>query len=593
VTRTTPEYRAAMRDLARGAGAAAVIGLFLNVLHLSLPLYTIQIYDRVISSGNLDTLAALTLLVSILLGFQAVLDVLRSRLFNILGARTAARLGQPVLEAAVETTLRQGPGTAAGAMRDLGDLRSFIAGGAIALPIDLAVTPLFLLVLFLLHPLYGLIGLIGALLLAVAAIATEFLAREPVAAANAAAGSVHSETAAAIRNAEVITAMGMLPVIAGRWRRSQGEALASMESGRAVAKALTAAARMVRVGLQIAIVCAGATLVIGREASPGTIIASAVISARLLQPYEHLIDGWRQWLDAFAALGRTRELLARGATTRSRNPVALSNAVLVADRVSYVPQGQDVPLLRNISFRAEAGELLGIVGPSGAGKSTMARLVVGLWQPSTGGVFLDGQSTFTHERGSFGAAVGYLPQDPMLFEGKVRENIARFREADMADVVAAARMAGVHDLIGRLPNGYETDLVGGGARLSGGQRQRIALARALFGDPKLIVLDEPNSSLDAEGEAALISAVDAARARGAVVLVVAQRMSILNRADRLMVMKDGVMTQMGDRAEVLATLAPRRPAGGCTPASTPPSSPMACSWPRASARPWRASRAAS
>lgn len=556
--KTTPEYRAALRDLGRGTAAAGVIGLFLNVLHLSMPLYSIQIYDRVISSGSLDTLVALTLLVGILLCFQAVLDVLRSRIFTILGARAAARLGGPVLEAAVETTLRQGPGSAAGAMRDLGDLRTFIAGGAIAMPIDLAVSPLFLFVLFMLHPVYGLIGLVGCALLALAAVATELLARRPVAAANAAAGKVQTETAAAIRSAEVITAMGMLPVIATRWRRSQAEALASMESGKAVSKSLTAAARMVRVGLQIAVICAGAALVIGREASAGTILASAVISGRLLQPYEQLIDGWRQWLDAFAAMGRTRDLLARGASTRSRTPVTVSNAVLVADRVNYIPQGQDTPLLRNISFRAEAGELVGVVGPSGAGKSTLARLVVGLWQPTAGGIFLDGQSTFGHERGSFGDAVGYLPQDPMLFDGRVRENIARFRTADMADVVAAARLAGVHELIGRLPQGYETDLVGGGARLSGGQRQRIALARALFGEPKLIVLDEPNSSLDAEGEAALISAMEAARNRGAVVLVVAQRMSILNRADRLIVLKDGVMTQMGDRADVLATLSPRR-----------------------------------
>jgi ATP-binding cassette subfamily C protein len=241
--------------------------------------------------------------------------------------------------------------------------------------------------------------------------------------------------------------------------------------------------------------------------------------------------------------------------------MAVERAVLVADHVSFVPPGSDRPLLRNVTFRVEVGELLGVVGPSGAGKSTLARLAVGLWAPTQGGIFLDGQSTFAHERGSFGRAVGYLPQDPALFDGKVRENIARFRDAEMADVIAAARMAGVHELIGRLPQGYETRLTDGGARLSGGQRQRIALARALFGDPKLLVLDEPNSALDAEGEAALIAAIEQARARGAAVLVVAQRMSILNRADRLLVLKEGVMTQVGDRADVLAALAPRRAEG--------------------------------
>ena len=253
-------------------------------------------------------------------------------------------------------------------------------------------------------------------------------------------------------------------------------------------------------------------------------------------------------------------MLTGGATTRSRVPVKVEKARLTVDRMSFIPPGQTAPLLRNVSFQIEGGELLGVVGPSGAGKSTLARLVVGLWAPSAGGIFLDGQSTYAHERASFGEAVGYLPQDPLLLDGKVRENIARFRDADMADVVAAARLAGVHDLIGRLPQGYETHLADGGARLSGGQRQRLALARALFGDPRLIVLDEPNASLDADGEAALIEAIEIARARGAAVLVVAQRMSILNRADRLVVLKEGAVAQIGDRAEVLAGLAPRRSA---------------------------------
>ncbi|MBP7241935.1 type I secretion system permease/ATPase [Amaricoccus sp.] len=555
-------YRDALRELWRGAGAASLVGLFINLLHLAMPLYTIQIYDRVISTRNFDTLIALTTIVGVLLLFQAALDYLRGRIFTVLAGRVAARLGRPVMEAAVETTLRHGAAAAAGAMRDLGEMRSFIASGAIALPADLAVTPLFLAALYLLHPLYGTIGLVGALLLTATSVAVEVLARRPAARANAAAGAVQIETAAAIRHADAISAMGMLPAVAARWSRAQARALKDIEHGRGVAKALAAFAKMLRTALQIAVVCAGAALVVNGEASPGTIIAAAVITARVLLPFEQLIDGWRQWLDAFGATARIRELLERGASGRSRAPVTVATPTLVVDRLTYVPPGQDRPLLRNVSFRLDPGEMVGVVGPSGAGKSTFARLVVGLWAPTQGGVYLDGQSTFAHERGSFGEAVGYLPQDPGLLDGKVRENIARFRDAGMAEVVAAARLAGVHDLIGRLPEGYETRLVDGGARLSGGQRQRIALARALFGDPKLLVLDEPNSALDAEGEAALIAAIEAARARGAAVLVVAQRMSVLNRADRLVILKEGVVTQIGDRAEVLATLAPRRPSRG-------------------------------
>lgn len=565
----TPAYRAAMGDLGRGAAAAGFVGLFVNILHLALPLYTIQIYDRVISSGSYDTLVALSVLVMIVLMFQAALDFLRHRIFAILGARVAVRLGRPVFEAAVETTLRHGAGPAAGAMRDLGDLRTFIASGAIGLPMDLAVAPVFLLVLFLLHPLYGMIGLGAALLLTLVAVATELLARRPTARATQASGAAHAETAAAIRNAEVITAMGMLPAVALRWRRSQAAALDSIERRRSIAKALASGAKTLRIALQIAILAAGATLVISREVSAGTIIAAAVITARLLLPFEQLIEGWRQWVDAFAGLDRLREVLAQGATARLTTPLAVRDGRLTADRLSYVPAGQDTPLLRNVSFQIESGELLGVVGPSGAGKSTLARLVVGLWAPTAGGIFLDGQNTFTHERGSFGAAVGYLPQDPLLLEGSVRDNISRFRDADMAEVVGAARLAGVHELIGGLPQGYETRLSDAGSRLSGGQRQRLALARAVFGDPKLLVLDEPNSNLDAEGEAALVEAIELARRRGATVLVIAQRMSILKRADRLLVLKDGAVAQFGERAEVLAALGPRR-MGGDGPGAVSP-----------------------
>ncbi len=559
---TTPAYREAMRDLARGAAAAGVVGFFVNILHLALPLYTIQVYDRVISSGSFETLIALSGLLAIVMAFQAALDFLRHRMFTIIGARFTSLLGRPVFEAAVETTLRHGAGAAAGVMRDLGELRGFISGGAIALPMDLLAAPLLLFALYLLHPLYGAIGLGGAVLLTAVAIATEVLARRPTAKSAHANAKVQIETAAALRNSEAITAMGMLPAVARRWRRSQAQAIESMESGRSAAKALSVAAKALRLSLQIGIIAAGAVLVIERVASAGTIIAAAVILARLLLPFEQLIDGWRQWLDAFGAFERLRALLVRGATTRSALPIEIGSGRLVVDRMSYVPHGQEAPLLRNISFQLEAGEMLGVVGASGAGKSTLARLVVGLWPTTTGGIYLDGQNTFAHERGSFGAAVGYLPQDPLIFDATVRENIARFRDADMADVVSAARIAGVHDLIGGLPQGYETRLADAGARLSGGQRQRVALARAVFGDPKLIVLDEPNSNLDAEGEAALVGALETMRARGATIVVIAQRMSILKRADRLMVLKDGAVAQFGDRAEVLAGLAPQRPLRG-------------------------------
>lgn len=551
-------WGAALGDLARGAAAAAFIGFFVNLLYLSLPLYQAQIFDRVISSGNLDTLMALTVIVAFLFVFQSMLDFLRSRLLLVIAARLSTILGRPVFEGAVETALRSGTVTAAMAMRDLNGLRGFVAGGAITLPMDIAFTPILLAALTLLHPLYGIVGLGGAALLLFIAVATEILARRPAADAVRKNALLQSETANALRNSEVIAAMGMLPALSQRWRRGQTQSLNSIETGGTTAKLLTSLARGSRVGLQIAVICTGALLVIRQEATAGTILAAAVITSRMLAPFEHLIDGWRQWVSAVGMAQRLRTLLRGDAPVRSAVVVPIGRAEVVVDRLGYVPVGQDMPLLRNIGFAISPGEMVGVIGPSGAGKSTLARLVVGLWAPTTGGIFLDGQSTFSHERGSFGMAVGYLPQEPMLLDGTIRDNIARFRDAPVEDVIAAARQAGVHDMIGRLPKGYETLLVDGGTRLSGGQRQRIALARAVFGQPKLLVLDEPNSSLDADGEAALIEAVEQARASGAAVLVVAQRMSILNKADRLLLLRDGAVAQYGDRAEVLATLGPQR-----------------------------------
>jgi ATP-binding cassette subfamily C protein len=547
-----------MRDLGRGALAAGAVGFFVNLLHLGLPLYTIQVYDRVLSSRSMETLTALLMLVVAVLGFQLVLDILRQRTFAILGGRLTARLGTPVFEAAVETTLRDGPTLAAGSVRDLADLRAFVVGGSIALPLDLLMAPLFLFVLFLLHPVYGIVGLAGALLLTAAAVGAELVVRRPSAKASAANGLVQAETTEAMRNAEVITAMGMLPDLARRWRRTQGEAIGVIESGLRIAKALGSVVRTTRMAFQIGIITAGAMLVINEAVTAGTIIAASVLMGRLLLPFEQLVDGWRQWVDAFAARDRLKAVTDAGAAHRAGEGFEIASGRLAVDRLTYVPGADARPVLRNVSFEIDTGSLLGVVGPSGAGKSTLARMLVGIWQPTAGGVYLDGQSTYTHERASFGRAVGYLPQEPTLFTATVAENIARFGAAEMADIVAAARAAGVHDLIGSLPQGYATRIGGAGVQLSGGQRQRIALARALFGQPRLIVLDEPNSNLDAEGEAALVAAIDAAQARGTTVVVVAQRMSILNRADRLLVLKDGAVAHFGPRAEVIEHLAPRR-----------------------------------
>jgi ATP-binding cassette subfamily C protein len=563
---------AARRDVAAGAAAAGVVGLFVNLLHLALPLFMIQVYDRVLTSRSYETLTALALLVLLSLAFQGALDFLRHRIFLILGERFAHRVGPAALEAAVEAASARGGPAPGAAMQDVAALRTFIAGGAAALPLDLAATPAFLAVLFLLHPGYGAVAAAAAAAMIAAAVGVELAARRPATRAQRAAGAAQAAGLSALRGAEAITAMGMGAAMLARWRAAQRAALEAQDASQSRARALTTLARALRSGLQVAVVAVGAALVIAGETTAGAIIAASVVTGRLLAPYEQLIEGWRQWCDAAAAHGRLADLLETGTGERSTTPVAIESGRLVVDRVSFTPPGAPRPALRNVSVALDGGTFLGVLGPSASGKSTFARLLVGLWRPGAGGVQLDGHDVWRHERGAFGAAVGYLPQDPMLLEGTVRENIARMGPADPAEVVRAARRAGVHELIGALPRGYDTPLDDGGRRLSGGERQRIALARALFGDPRLVVLDEPNASLDAEGEAALMAAIDDLRAAGTTVVVVAQRMSILHRADSLLVLRDGAVAHLGPRAEVFAALGMhtqaagrRRAAGGARP----------------------------
>ena len=552
-------FDATMRDIVQGGLIAGFVGFFVNILHLGLPIFTMQVYDRVLSSRSMETLTALIVIVSVLLIFQTLLDLLRQQVFVILGDRVATRLGRPVLEAAVETALTDGNGAAGNAMRDVTELRMFVSGGAIAMPIDIAMSPLFLAVLFLLHPTYGIVGIIAVALLVGAAVIGEYLMRRSKGGQAASRTRLHAEASEAIREAELVTALGMLPQLARRWNDSQAEMIRDTSRSQRVAKSLGTLTRTLRYALQIAVIAAGAVIAAQDLVNPGTIIAASVLLGRLLTPFERMSDSWRQWLDASGAISRLRTITRAGTVERVREPVPILTGRLGVDRLTYIPRTGAQPVLRNISFTVEPGEMLGVIGPSGAGKSTLARMIVGLQPPSGGGVFLDGISTFGHERTSFGAAVGYLSQQPSVFGATVRENISRFGLADIAEVMRAARAAGIHEMIGALPHGYETRIGPGGMVLSGGQRQRIALARALVGRPRMIILDEPNAHLDAEGEGFLVEALGEAQDGGAAIVLVAQRAAVLNGATKMLVLRDGAVTHFGARAEVMAALGGVRP----------------------------------
>jgi ATP-binding cassette subfamily C protein len=543
--------RETLRRFRRGLAVAAVFSLFISALQLTVPLYMLQVFDRVLGSGNLDTLAMLTVVAVGALAVFAVLEFMRARVFLVMGDTLARRLTLPTLQAAVSDTLNGRSRAAGEASRDLNELRTFLTGNAVGVPLDLLWSPLFLFVLFLLHPAFGFIALgSGAVLFAMSVIG-DLATRRPLAEASDAAAESFGEVGGAVRNAEVIEAMGMLPAVGRRWQGAQDRMLRLLDGGNGKGKAIAAASRALRLCMQIAVLGTGALLVVERQATPGTIIAASIITSRYLQPFDRLIGTWRQWVFAHSAWRRVRGLLDTAADRRSGMTFPTPAGRLTADRVTFVPQGSDRPVLTGVSFALEPGEVLGVVGPSAAGKSTLARLLVGLWAPTAGGVYLDGHSVYLWDREDFGRHVGYLPQAVALLDGTVRENIARMADADPRAVVAAARRAGVHDMIGRLPFGYDTVLGDGGFALSGGQRQRIGLARALFGEPRFLVLDEPNSNLDGDGEQALLAALGDARSGGATIVLVAHRPSVMTIADKLLVLKEGRVDQFGERAEVL------------------------------------------
>ncbi|MBZ6075154.1 type I secretion system permease/ATPase [Microvirga puerhi] len=530
---------------------AGLLSAFINLLQLTVPLFMLQVHDRVVNSQSLDTLTMLIIIAGISLILFGILDYIRALTFQVMGSLLLRRLNLPVLQAAVSASVQKGSVQAGQAIRDINDLRSFLTGSAISIPLEAIWCPIFLAVLFSLHPLYGLVALISATVIVVLSLVSDLLTRRALKRANEAAIRGISDMSASLRHAEAIEAMGMLPALARRWRGAQILAQDLLDTATKRGRAMSSITRTCRYMMQIAVMSTGAILVIRQEVSPGSMVASSIIMGRLLLPFDSMVDGWRQWVLASAAWKRVCDLLEKEMPRRETQPTPRTSGDLTIDRLVYAAPGSDVPILKGISFSLSPGEVLGIVGPSAAGKSTLARLLVGVFKPTTGGIYLDGHNVFLWERESFGEMVGYLPQSVSLLEGTIRENIARMQQADARLVLDAARLADVHTMIGRFPLGYDTRLGDSNFVLSGGQRQRIGLARALYGHPRLIVLDEPNANLDTEGERALIRAIEAARADGAIVILIAHRPSIMQVVDKLLVLQDGRIAQFGPRADVI------------------------------------------
>ncbi|WP_332684837.1 type I secretion system permease/ATPase [Bosea sp. (in: a-proteobacteria)] len=551
---------ALIRDLQRsftgGLAYAGFLSLCVNILLLTVPLFMLQVQDRVIVSRSYDTLTMLLVIAVGALMLYGAIEFIRSLTFQTMASIFARRLNLPALQAAVTSSLERGSGQATQAIRDLNDIRTFIASSAIATPLEAAWSPIFLAVLFAFHPVYGLVGVVSLLVLLILGFLADVLTRRTLKEANEEGVASINEVGASLRHAETIEAMGMLPALATRWRTGQIAMLEHLDLGMARGKFIAALTRSSRMTMQLAIYATGAVLIIRNEVSVGTLMAASILLGRLLAPFDSMITDWRQWVTAAQAWKRVRELLQARASQRQSVPTPATQGDLVVDRAIYAPQGAEQTIIKGVSFTLEPGEVLGVVGPSGAGKSTLARLLVGVLKPNAGGVYLDGHNAYLWERGSFGAMVGYLPQSVSLLNGTIAENIARMRKPDPHAILEAARIAGVHELIGRLPLGYDTNVADGDFKLSGGQRQRIGLARALYGSPRLIVLDEPNANLDAEGEQGLIRAINAARESGAIVVLIAHRPSVMQVVDKILVLRDGRVAQFGPRSAIAGMITP-------------------------------------
>lgn len=530
---------------------AALASLLLNVALLAPAMYMLQVFDRVFASGSIETLVMLSIPVVVMLWLGYVMDCARSRTLAAAGRRIESSLAPEALAGELENRAAGLPRDG-DALRDVAQLRKLLASPGVVALFDAPWVPLYLLIITLMHPLLGGVAAFGALLLFGLGVLTEYTTRRHTESAISTARLTQRRAEALLRNAESVVAMGMSEAALADWQRRSDEHLAAQESLARTTARLGALARMSRQGLQATALAFGAWLVIGREASPGIMIAATILLGRALQPVELLIGGWKSMIEARGAWRRLGERAPRARDQRLALPTPRGR--LDVERLSYAPANAATPLLRGISFSVLPGESLGLVGASAAGKTTLLRLLIGLRTAQSGKVRLDGADIARWDRAALGRAIGYLPQDVELFAGSVAGNIARLQQPDPQAVVRAAQRARAHELILRLPEGYDTDIGEGGARLSAGQRQRIALARALYGDPRLLVLDEPNANLDEEGDAALAAALTELKADGVTVIVVTHRRNLTSKLDRIAILRNGKIEAFGHTASVLPRL---------------------------------------
>jgi ATP-binding cassette subfamily C protein EexD len=549
-----PEIKRILQNAKSGFVAVGVFSLFINLLMLVQPFYMLQVFDRVLRSRSTETLLFLSLVVLGLFILMGILQFIRSRILVRVGVSLDERLGGRIFDAMFRNSLRQRGNGSPQAIDDLSNVRQFLTGPGILALFDAPWMPVYLGVMFLFNTWLGIYGVACTLIIGALTWANEVFTRAPLAKANEANRSSRRFAGDNLRNAEVIHAMGMEPAIRERWlsrqaRTINGQAFASDRAG-----VFSNASRVFRFMAQAFAYGIGALLVLQGQMSGGMIIACAILIGRALAPLDQITGAWRQIQQARESYDRLSQLFDGFPEQPRHTSLPAPQGSLYLANVLAAPPGTRTPVLRGVGLNVEPGEGLGVIGPSAAGKSSLVRVILGVWPLLNGSVRLDGADVDQYNRDEIGPYIGYLPQDIELFEGTVSQNIARFGEATDEAVVAAAKLAGAHEMILQLPNGYDTAVGVGGNTLSAGQRQRIGLSRALFGTPRLVILDEPNSNLDDAGEQALKGAVERLKSQGVTVLVVTHRRSILAQMDKLLVLQQGQVAAFGAREEVLSRL---------------------------------------
>ena len=551
--KTTP-LAAAVNALRPAFGATFVTSIFVNLSMFVIPIYTLQIYDRVLSSRNTGTLLTLTLIAALFIALYGLLEYTRQGVLVRAGIRFNEVLSAPLLNMVFRARLAGRETQAGQAIRDAETLRDGISSGIVVSLFDIPWSVVFIALCYLLHPMLGKVALTGTILILCCALISEFATRSGLQAVTRHAAEKSRFAQSSLRNAEAVRGLGMGEAVRRRWDHFESNVIAAQSMSSERSAALLGISKTVRMGVQIALLGAGAWLAINREISPGAMIAAMIIMGRALAPVEQAVARWKQIAACRSARSRLHALFVEFPERQVGTALPTPRGALAVEELFLVPSQGGTPVVRNVNFAIDAGTSLAVIGPSGGGKSSLIRALAGVWAPAQGAVRLDAAELSQWNPDELGKLIGYLPQDIEFLPATVAENIARLGIPDDAEVVRAATVAGVHDTILRLPKGYETLIGDGGVVLSGGQRQRLALARALYGNPRLVILDEPNSNLDGEGEAALAAALQAMKANGQTVVIVTHKPQVLRHVDKVLVLENAVMTAFGCRDEILSKL---------------------------------------